>query len=293
MISEPVIKAASTSRAASLPKRSGRLHVRALLGLYVLVNERLHSVLAQRSVTPESLAEVCEVDPKTVDRWLGGRVPHPRHRFHAAQYLRVEETFLWPGPRSRGTRRGGVFADELAGTYSDRASVPRETWLTLLRETSERIDVLVFSGTFFAQSNPNVARMLAERAASGVRVRLCFGDPAGRAVAVRGHVEGIGDTLAAKIRASLTYYRPLVPEEGCEVRLHDTTLYNSLFRYDNQLLVNPHIFGQPASANPVLHLRRVDAAGWFDRYAESFDVVWARARLWAPGQEGTPADGQD
>lgn len=73
----------------------------------------------------------------------------------------------------------------------------------------------------------------------------------------------------------------------------DLTLYNSLFRYDNQLLVNPHIFGQPASANPVLHLRRAAATGWFDRYAESFDAVWARARLWTPGQEGTPADGQD
>lgn len=135
--------------------------------------------------------------------------------------------------------------------------------------------------------------MLAERAANGVRVRLCFGDPAGHAVAVRGHEEGIGDTLAAKIRASLTYYRLLLPEKGCEVRLHDTTLYSSLFRYDDQLLVNPHIFGQPASANPVLHLRRPEASGWFESYAKSFDAVWARARPWAPGQEGTPADGQD
>ncbi|AJT69500.1 hypothetical protein T261_7903 [Streptomyces lydicus] len=45
--------------------------------------------------------------------------------------------------------------------------------------------------------------MLAERAAAGVRVRLCFGDPGGQAVVVRGREEGIGDTLAAKIRASL------------------------------------------------------------------------------------------
>lgn len=269
------------------------LHVRAWLGLYVPVNDRLHSVLAQRAVTPESLAEACEVDPKTVSRWLGGRVPHPRHRFRAAQYLRVEETFLWPGPQPRGTRQGAGLASELVSTYPNRASVPRETWLTMLREASERIDVLVFSGTFFAQSNPHVARMLAERAANGVRVRLCFGDPAGHAVAVRGREEGIGDTLAAKIRASLTYYRPLLPEKGCEVRLHDTTLYSSLFRYDDQLLVNPHIFGQPASANPVLHLRWTEASGWFESYTESFDAVWARARPWAPGQEGTPADGQD
>jgi hypothetical protein len=189
------------------------------------------------------------------------------------------------------------------GAYPNRASVPRETWLTLLREARARIDVLVFSGTFFAQSNPHVARMLGERAASGVWVRLCFGDPAGRAVAVRGCEEGLGDTLAAKIRASLTYYRPLLPEDGCEVyrpllpedgcevRLHDTRLYNSLFRYDEDLLVNPHIFGQPASANPVFHLKRVDAHGWFDSYTGSFEAVWADARPWVPGQEGTSADG--
>ncbi len=93
--------------------------------------------------------------------------------------------------------------------------------------------------------------------------------------------------------ASLTYYRPLVPENGCEVRLHDTTLYNSLFRYDDNLLVNLHIFGQPASANPVFHLRRADASGWFDSYTESFEAVWASARPWEPDQEGGACDGKN
>lgn len=98
----------------------------------------------------------------------------------------------------------------------------------------------------------------------------------------RGHEEGIGDTLAAKVRASLTYYRSLLSTERCDIRLHDTTLYNSLFRYDENLLVNPPIWGQPASANPVLQLRRVEEAGWFDSYTESFDAIWADARPWAP-----------
>lgn len=208
-------------------------------------------------------------------------MPHPRHRFHAAQYLRVEETFLWPQPQP--DHHGGGLASDLVGTYADRASVPRETWLGLLREAREQIDVLVFAGTFFAQSNPRVASMLAECAVSGARVRLCFGDPHGTAVTVRGCEEGIGDALAAKIRASLTYYRRLLTEERCEVRLHDTTLYSSLFRYDDDLLVNPHIFGQPASANPVLHLKRGSADGWFARYTEGFEAVWASARPWTPG----------
>jgi transcriptional regulator with XRE-family HTH domain len=261
--------------------------------LYVPVNERLHSVLAQRGVTPESLAETCEVDPKTVSRWLGGRIPHPRHRYRVAQHLRVEEAFLWPAPQAMSRPTVTAPGTELLATYPNRASVPRETWISLLQQAQEQIDVLVFSGTFFAQSNPHVAKMLAARAGDGVRVRLCFGDPGGKSVAIRGREEGIGDTLAAKIRASLTYYRSLLAVDRCEVRLHDTTLYTSLFRYDDTLLANPHIYGQPASANPVLHLKWADANGWFDTYADSFDAVWAGARPWTPGPEGTTAHGQD
>ncbi|WP_408022544.1 hypothetical protein [Streptacidiphilus albus] len=172
--------------------------------------------------------------------------------------------------------------------------MPREVWLSLLLETAAQLDVLVFSGTFFAQSNPRIATMLAQRAAEGVQVRLCFGDPHGQAVAIRGREEGIGDTLAAKVRASLTYYRPLLATPGCEVRLHDTTLYNSLFRYDNDLLVNPHVWGRPASANPLLHLQKTDDSGWFEGYAQSFEAVWNVARPWADDdEENTPHGTQD
>ncbi|WP_280373919.1 hypothetical protein [Nocardia wallacei] len=237
-------------------------------------------MLDQRGIAPELLAEVCQVDPKTVSRWLGGRVPHRRHRRSVALHLRVEEAFLWPPPPDTPPRSNHT---GLVTTYRNRAEVPREVWLSLLREATEHIDVLVFSGTFFAQSNPQVAKMLTARAAVGVAVRMCFGDPAGAAVVARGEEEGIGgDTLAAKIRASLTYYRPLLEAERCEVRLHDTTLYNSLFRYDDILMVNPHIWGQPASANPVLQLKRSGETGWFDNYIESFDAIWADAQPWKP-----------
>lgn len=243
------------------------------------VNIRLQSALLQRGIRPESLAEVCQVDPKTVSRWLGGRVPHPKHRHRAARHLRIEEEFLWPSGPETSLAPNNV---ELIATYPNRAEVPREVWLSLLREAAERIDILVFSGTFFVQSNPLAVKMLAGRAAEGTQIRLCFGNPTGEASAARGREEGIGDTLSAKIRASLTYYRPLLSVERCEIRLHDTTLYNSLFCYDENLLVNPHIWGQPASANPIFQLRRVDDTGWFDNYIESFDAVWANAQPWTP-----------
>ncbi|SEU12219.1 hypothetical protein [Nonomuraea wenchangensis] len=44
----------------------------------------------------------------------------------------------------------------------DRASVPRELWLRLLTDAQERMDVLVFSGTFYAPTQPKIARLLPE-----------------------------------------------------------------------------------------------------------------------------------
>jgi transcriptional regulator with XRE-family HTH domain len=246
------------------------------------MNERLRTVMVRRGVRVEDLADECGVDPKTVERWISlGRVPHRRHRWATARRLGAEEAYLWPAVlASVAGKREEASRAELIEVFPDRASVPRETWLRLLTEAQERIDVLVFSGTFFAQTQPRVARMLADRLSVGVQVRLCFGDPTSDAVAVRDREEGLGGTLAAKVRASLTYYRELAGADGCEVRLHPTTLYASLFRYDDEILTNPHAYGEAASANPTFHLRKVDGGGLFDHYAASFDRVWATAVPW-------------
>nr|MDT0662977.1 helix-turn-helix transcriptional regulator [Micromonospora sp. DSM 115978] len=246
------------------------------------MNERLRTVMVRRGVRVEDLADECGVDPKTVDRWISlGRVPHRRHRWATARKLGAEEAYLWPEVlAAAGGRRGDATQAELIEVFPDRASVPRETWLRLLTEAQERIDVLVFSGTFFAQTQPRVARMLRERLSAGVRVRLCFGDPASEAVTVRDREEGLTGTLSAKIRASLTYYREIAGVEGCEVRLHPTTLYASLFRYDDELMINPHAYGEPASANPTLHVRRVDGGTLFEHYTASFERVWDTGMPW-------------
>ena len=122
--------------------------------------------------------------------------------------------------------------------------------------------------------------MLADAAGRGAQVRLCFGDPDSDAVATRDREEELGGTLAHKIRSALTYYRPLAGVEGCELRLHSTTLYASLFRYDEEIMVNPHAYGQPASANPTLHLRRLDGGQLVDHYIACFKRVWETAKPW-------------
>jgi transcriptional regulator with XRE-family HTH domain len=247
------------------------------------MNERLRTTMLRSGVTVLDLAECAGVDAKTVERWIGmGRLPHRKHRWAAARLLGVDEAYLWPDLLVRFHGRQQVTSQaELVELYPDRASVPRQVWLRLLGEAQQNVDVLVFSGTFYAQTQPRIAAMLGAAAARGAAVRLCFGDPDSEAVAIRDREEGIAGTLAAKIRSSLSYYRGLLRLENCEVRLHSTTLYASMFRYDDEILVNPHAYGEPASANPTLHLRRIDGGALVSHYVGSFERVWASAMPWA------------
>ena len=70
-------------------------------------NERLRAAMDRAGITIESVARDVEVDPKTVQRWLGGRIPHARHRWAVAERLDEHEEFFWPdsGNRPRYGRR--------------------------------------------------------------------------------------------------------------------------------------------------------------------------------------------
>jgi hypothetical protein len=242
-------------------------------------NERLRTAMQRTGTATEDLALCCGVDVKTVERWISlGRVPHRANRRDAARRLGADESWLWP--QAAGVRRDGAAQSELVRLYADRASVPRGTWLRLMAEARDDIAVLVMSGTFYAQAQPRIGKELAAAAARGVRVRLCFGDPVSDAVAVRDREEGLGGTLSAKIRSSLTSYRDAARSGDIEVRLHSCTLHASLFRYDDEILANPHAYGEAASANPVLHLRRLDGGTVAGHYMDSFERVWDTAKPW-------------
>jgi hypothetical protein len=235
--------------------------------------------MLRTGTTTDDLALCCGVDVKTVERWLSlGRVPHRANRWDAARRLGAEESWLWPQVVT--PRRDGAAQSELVGLYPDRASVPRGTWARLIAEARQDIAVLVMSGTFYQQTQPKIARLLTDAAGREARVRLCFGDPSGDAVAIRDREEGLSGTLAAKIRSALTYYREIAASGVIEMRLHACTLYASLFRYDDEIIVNPHAFGEPSSANPALHLRRLDGGQVAAHYMESFERVWSTAKPW-------------
>lgn len=241
-------------------------------------NERIRSALIEAQLSAADLAAKLRVDVKTVERWVSkGRTPHRRTAEQAAAVLKKDPESLWPD-LGRGRRRGNQ-AEDLVALYPTRNDVPAELWLQLLEDASTAVDILVYAGSFLAEANPRWIATIAGRAAEGARIRLAFGDPAGPAVALRGKEEQVGDGMSARVRNTLIYYKPLVGHDGVAVGLHGATLYNSIFRFDDHMLVNAHIYGGAAFHSPVLHLRRTEASVMFDNYAAGFERVWNVSRI--------------
>jgi hypothetical protein len=239
------------------------------------IGEPLRRALAGARLRDIDVAQTLGVDPKTVQRWLGGRLPQPRHRWGLADLLSLHEYDLWP-------HLAGVpsIGPEVYATYPHRGSVPREVWHQLYDSAQDQIGILVYSGLFLAE-DAEMIRLLSEKAHAGIAVRVLLGDPDSPNVSQRGDEEGIHDAMAAKIRNALMFYRPLIPS-GVQIRLHSTVLYNSIYHADDQMLINQHIYGIAAAYAPVLHLRRHSDDGTFSTYLDSFERVWTSARPLTP-----------
>jgi transcriptional regulator with XRE-family HTH domain len=255
-----------------------------------MANERLRDALNHVGLTVGELAAEVGVDPKTIERWIGrGRLPYPKHRSKVAALLQVGEAYLWP-QTATGERRSQLSESELMRFYPRRAEIPRETWQLLLGGAQQRIDILVYAGLFFPEQMPTLAATLCDKVAEGVQVRLLMARPDGEQVARRGQEEGIGDVVQGRVRNALSFFEPHARHGCIQLRLHDTTLYNSIFRFDDQMLVNTHVFGLPAAHAPVVHLRRLDGAELFSIYRDSFERVWRASEPIRNGRTVEPLD---
>lgn len=237
-------------------------------------------------------------------RWLSGEVkglPYPHHcrvlekmlPGHTATELFGPDTTVQHESYARNFAQTGIAAPEqcveVTGTgvievYPYRSSIPNGLWARLLADTKAQLDILVLAGLFLAE-DPVFTRTVRQRTQEGLAVRLMFGDPREPDAAKRSAEERLAPaTVPARIRNALALVRPLVEVPNVDARYHRTTLYNSIFRFDDEMIVNMHVYGQPGAHAPAMHLRRLPAGGLFDTYMTSFEQVW---------DESEPADFED
>ncbi len=242
-------------------------------------NERLRDAVLSSGHTASSIAEELDVDPKTVQRWISTeRTPYARHRARLAAVLGQRERYLWPDSVSQ-ERADRASRSELVELFPRRSLIHADEYARIFASANAFIDILVYAALFLPEQSPQLIDILPDKASSGTRVRILLGEPTSQAVFVRGIEEGIDDAVAIKVRNAITLLkRPLSKAKGVSVRVHSTTLYTSIYRGDDEMIANPHVYGLPAAQAPALHLRRLSAGGLFDTYAAMYDRVWEAAK---------------
>jgi hypothetical protein len=235
------------------------------------VNEALRRAMLRARLSEEDVAARLQVDPKTVRRWLEGRVPYLRHRWVLTGLLDADEADLWPEVRAAIVARSRPA--DLKAVYPNRQAMPRQAWQSLFRSAKNEIGILARSGLIIAKE-PGVLGLLADRAGAGARVRICLRSPGAPVVAGTG--EGTGDAGAAEIREALALFGVL-RENGAEIRLHRAVLYNSIYRADEQLLVTQHVFGTLGEREPILYLRSAANGDMATTYLDVFERIWVVA----------------
>lgn len=240
-------------------------------------NDRLRAAIRAAGLAIEDVAKEIRVNPKTVKRWVteDGRIPHPTNRQDISKLVGVDEVHLWPALADDLSTRPTTDT-ELVHVYPTRSAVPFSVWTELIAGVKEQLDVLVFSGQFLVEQH-NILPVIREKASQGVKFRFAVGDETATAVTQRAMEEGTTGGLQGRIQMMRRYLAEVASLPNVEVRTHGTILYNSLYRFDGDLLVNGHAFGALAGQNPVLHIRKIPGGLMWDHYMKSFDRVWEQA----------------
>lgn len=239
-----------------------------------MANDRLRSAMAKAAVTAQALASASNVDPKTVQRWIGGRVPHARHRFAIAALVAEDEEHLWPVAPGREASTAGDSLAEIKAAYAHRADVPMSTWRTLLTAARKRVDQLGYAMLFFPEQHADLTELLRNKMAQGCEVRIAVADPNAASTREPDELEQLGGTLPDRVRTTLKHFGDLGQADRFHLRVHQVHLYSAVYRFDDDMIVTPYLVGAHGYQHPALQLRRLGPSGLFEQYAGEFERIW-------------------
>jgi hypothetical protein len=163
-----------------------------------------------------------------------------------AAFFGVDEAYIWPDALDRD-EVAAVSQSEIVAVYPHRWAVPRDTPGHFFSQAEREIGVLVYSGA------TRTARMWT----SAARPRASA-------------AQGWSPRSAARLPCSSGCW----PNRGWRSGCTAPSYTNSIYRADDQLLVNRHIYGVMANNAPVFHLRKTQAGEMANTYLESVERVW-------------------
>jgi transcriptional regulator with XRE-family HTH domain len=231
---------------------------------------------------PRELATRVGVTPKTVERWLANAslVPHQRNVVDACTALGVDEDMIWPNALKANVKTG--HDREVFAVYPYRSACDSAVWSQLIAGANSEIFLAGYTNYFVWLEQPNLHATLRRKAESGCTVRFLVGDPESETTRNRERIEDVALTVSTRIRITLENVNRLAGVPGIEARFSapddgPNHVSLSVFRFDQQALVTPHLARVVGHDSPMMHLRRNQDGGLFDRFAEHAEELWERA----------------
>ena len=240
-------------------------------------NARLEAAMAKSALSPQGLAEAVGKTRNAVDKWLNGTIPHLETQLAVADELGVDHLRLWPRDEV------GVAAarEEIVRAWARRSDCPSDYWWNLIVDAKQHVDILGYAVLFLTEVHLDLTNVLSELMKNGGSVRIVIADPHGQAALDRDTEEGLGGLLLARIQSSIKYLGPIV-EAGASLHFQNAPMYSSVFRFDDDMLVTPHLFATPGKMAPLFHFRRIGSGGIFEQYVTHFEGLLDHATPQSP-----------
>ena len=251
-----------------------------------MANTALRQAMADARMTEQALARKIGVDEKTVGRWVArdDRIPHPRHRWAACEALGVDEAVIWPDAIRAAVKTGPD--REIAAVYPYRSTCPASLWRKLITAASREITLAGYTSYFLWIEQPNLGTALRRKAEAGCKVRFLVGDPDSEVTRQRERIEGTSLTVSTRIAVTLEQLERLRGVDGIEARFSDRHIALSVFAFDDEMIMTPHLANLAGHESPAFHVRRCQQDGIFDRFTTHVGALWEQGRdVW----DATPA----
>jgi transcriptional regulator with XRE-family HTH domain len=241
-------------------------------------NDALRSALAEARMSTRDFASKVGVDEKTAGRWLAGRVPHPKHRWAAADALGVEEAMIWPDIAKSAIKTG--HDREIVTVYPYRSAVPKSLWRDLISSAQQQLTFAAYTSYFlWLDVLPNLRTTLRRKVQAGAKVRFLLGDPQSPVTRQREEIEGVPLTVTDRINVTLDQLARLREEApDVQARYSDRHISMSVFVFDNDALVCTHLADLLGGDSPTFHIRRRGDDGLYDRYTAHVEYLWDNSR---------------
>jgi transcriptional regulator with XRE-family HTH domain len=220
-----------------------------------MANDHLKIALTRAGLTAEQFADIISVDPKTVQRWVGGRTPYARHRDTISRALDIPEHELWPdtvppppapvfGAETHPAPDSLPAIGAWASLDTDGALNP----VALLTDDVKQVDLLDSFDTLLGI--PGVARALDTLASRGCQIR-------------------------GMVPNADTWPVPSIAERLGMRTLTTTVPHHVLLRADGTLMLGLLLLdGEPP---PLFVVNRETSPGIYERLLAHLDNLWDQA----------------